>query len=129
MLILQLRKLRPRNEVSFATVLQLIWVWCQLLGSCLCYSRLPVQKLSSLVTGSRVAQLEPTVDSLPVLQENCGVTVCDGKVYILGGRDEHGDSTDSGFTFDPSSGQVEAPLCLQRCTSSHGCVTIVQSLR
>ncbi|XP_049636518.1 kelch-like protein 35 [Suncus etruscus] len=66
---------------------------------------------------------------LPSPVESCGVTVCDGKVYILGGRDEHGDSTDSGFTFDPSSGQVEAPLCLQRCTSSHGCVTIVQSLR
>ncbi|XP_054976408.1 kelch-like protein 35 isoform X2 [Sorex araneus] len=68
------------------------------------------------------------VAQLPGPVESCGVTVCDGKVHILGGRDEHGDSTDRGFTFDPSSGQVEAPLCLQRCTSSHGCVTIVQSL-
>ncbi|XP_055972404.1 kelch-like protein 35 [Sorex fumeus] len=68
------------------------------------------------------------VAQLPGPVESCGVTVCDGKVHILGGRDEHGDSTDRGFTFDPSSGQVEARLCLQRCTSSHGCVTIIQSL-
>ncbi|KAG5199898.1 hypothetical protein JEQ12_006377 [Ovis aries] len=65
---------------------------------------------------------------LPSPVESCGVTVCDGKVHILGGRDDHGESTDRVFTFDPSSGQVEAQPSLQRCTSSHGCVTIVQSL-
>ncbi|XP_012580669.1 PREDICTED: kelch-like protein 35 [Condylura cristata] len=65
---------------------------------------------------------------LPSPVESCGVTVCDGKVHILGGRDEHGESTDRVFTFDPSSGLVEAQLALQRCTSSHGCVTIIQSL-
>ncbi|KAB0397580.1 hypothetical protein E2I00_016937 [Balaenoptera physalus] len=65
---------------------------------------------------------------LPSPVESCGVTVCDGKVHILGGRDDHGESTDRIFTFDPSSGQVEAQPSLQRCTSSHGCVTIVQSL-
>lgn len=56
------------------------------------------------------------------------MTVCDGKVHILGGRDDHGESTNKVFTFDPSSGQVEAQPSLQRYTSSHGCVTIVQSL-
>nr|XP_035121304.2 kelch-like protein 35 isoform X1 [Callithrix jacchus]XP_035121305.2 kelch-like protein 35 isoform X1 [Callithrix jacchus] len=65
---------------------------------------------------------------LPSPVESCGVTVCDGKVHILGGRDDHGESTDKVFTFDPSSGQVEAQPSLQRCTSSHGCVTIVQNL-
>ncbi|KAK1336126.1 hypothetical protein QTO34_003926 [Cnephaeus nilssonii] len=65
---------------------------------------------------------------LPSPVESCGVTVCDGKVHITGGRDDHGESTDRVFTFDPSSGQVEAQPPLQRCTSSHGCVTIVQSL-
>uniref|UniRef100_G1P1M2 Kelch like family member 35 n=2 Tax=Myotis lucifugus TaxID=59463 RepID=G1P1M2_MYOLU len=65
---------------------------------------------------------------LPSPVESCGVTVCDGKVHITGGRDDHGESTDRVFTFDPSSGQVEAQPSLQRCTSSHGCVTIVQSL-
>ncbi|XP_054432156.1 kelch-like protein 35 [Pteronotus mesoamericanus] len=65
---------------------------------------------------------------LPSPVENCGVTVCDGKVHILGGRDDHGESTNRVFTFDPSSGQVEAQPSLLRCTSSHGCVTIVQSL-
>ncbi|XP_032114983.1 kelch-like protein 35 [Sapajus apella] len=65
---------------------------------------------------------------LPSPVESCGVTVCDGKVHILGGRDDRGESTDKVFTFDPSSGQVEAQPSLQRCTSSHGCVTIVQNL-
>ncbi|XP_053416250.1 kelch-like protein 35 [Nycticebus coucang] len=65
---------------------------------------------------------------LPSPVESCGVTVCDGKVYIFGGRDDRGEGTDRVFTFDPSSGQVEAQPSLQRCTSSHGCVTIVQSL-
>ncbi|XP_011797462.1 PREDICTED: kelch-like protein 35 [Colobus angolensis palliatus] len=64
---------------------------------------------------------------LPSPVESCGVTVCDGKVHILGGRDDRGESTDKVFTFDPSSGQVEAQPSLQRCTSSHGCVTIIQS--
>ncbi|KAF0886205.1 GDPD5 protein, partial [Crocuta crocuta] len=65
---------------------------------------------------------------LPSPVESCGVTVCDGKVHILGGRDDLGESTDKVFTFDPSSGQVEAQPSLQRCTSSHGCITIIQSL-
>ncbi|XP_017388499.1 kelch-like protein 35 [Cebus imitator] len=65
---------------------------------------------------------------LPSPVESCGVTVCDGKVHILGGRDDRGESTNKVFTFDPSSGQVEAQPSLQRCTSSHGCVTIVQNL-
>ncbi|XP_058291255.1 kelch-like protein 35 [Hylobates moloch] len=65
---------------------------------------------------------------LPSPVESCGVTVCDGKVHILGGRDDRGESTDKVFTFDPSNGQVEAQPSLQRCTSSHGCVTIIQSL-
>ncbi|CAK6448972.1 unnamed protein product [Pipistrellus nathusii] len=65
---------------------------------------------------------------LPSPVESCGVALCDGKVHITGGRDDHGESTDRVFTFDPSSGQVEARPPLQRCTSSHGCVTIVQSL-
>ncbi|KAM5248488.1 kelch-like protein 35 [Ctenodactylus gundi] len=65
---------------------------------------------------------------LPSPVESCGVTVCDGKVYILGGWDNYGKSTDRVFTFDPRTGQVEAQPSLLRCTSSHGCVTIVQSL-
>ncbi|XP_021560360.1 kelch-like protein 35 [Neomonachus schauinslandi] len=65
---------------------------------------------------------------LPSPVESCGVTVCDGKVHILGGRDDLGESTDKVFTFDPSDGQVEAQPSLQRCTSSHGCITIIQSL-
>ncbi|XP_047549983.1 kelch-like protein 35 isoform X1 [Lutra lutra] len=65
---------------------------------------------------------------LPSPVESCGVTVCDGKVHILGGRDDLGESTDKVFTFDPSNGQVEAQPSLQRCTSSHGCITIIQSL-
>ncbi|XP_073938838.1 kelch-like protein 35 isoform X2 [Castor canadensis] len=83
---------------------------------------------------SKIFTYDPSTDVwreaavLPSPVESCGVTVCDGKVHILGGRDDHGESTDRVFTFDPSSGQVEAQPSLQRCTSSHGCVTIIQSL-
>uniref|UniRef100_A0A8D0W5M1 BTB domain-containing protein n=1 Tax=Sus scrofa TaxID=9823 RepID=A0A8D0W5M1_PIG len=83
---------------------------------------------------SKIFTYDPGTDDwgeaavLPSPVESCGVTVCDGKVHILGGRDDRGESTDKVFTFDPSSGQVEAQPSLQRCTSSHGCVTIIQSL-
>lgn len=56
------------------------------------------------------------------------MTVCDGKIHILGGQDGRGESTNRLFTFDPSSGQVEAQPSLLCCTSSHSCITIVQSL-
>ncbi|XP_029424738.1 kelch-like protein 35 isoform X3 [Nannospalax galili] len=84
---------------------------------------------------SKIFTYDPGTDiwgeaaDLPTPVESCGVTACDGKVYILGGRDDHGESINSVFTFDPSSGQVETQPSLQRCTSSHGCVTIIQSLR
>ncbi|KAM8818841.1 LOW QUALITY PROTEIN: kelch-like protein 35 [Rhynchonycteris naso] len=61
---------------------------------------------------------------LPSPVESCGMT-CDGKVHILGGRDDHRESTNRVFTFDPSSGQMEAQPSLQCCTSSHSCVTTV----
>ncbi|KAM4797404.1 kelch-like protein 35 [Rhinophrynus dorsalis] len=58
--------------------------------------------------------------------ESCGVTVCGGKIYILGGRDENGEGTDRVFTCDPKTGKIEEKPPLQRCTSYHGCVTILQ---
>ncbi|POI21472.1 hypothetical protein CIB84_014781, partial [Bambusicola thoracicus] len=60
--------------------------------------------------------------------ESCGLTVCGGKIYILGGRDENGEGTDKAFTFDPVTGSVEQQPPLQRCTSYHGCVTILQHM-
>ncbi|XP_063807301.1 kelch-like protein 35 isoform X2 [Pseudophryne corroboree] len=62
---------------------------------------------------------------LPAL-ESCGVTICGGKIYILGGRDETGEETERAFVFDPKSGRVEDETPLQRSTSYHGCVTILQ---
>ncbi|KAJ6664768.1 hypothetical protein lerEdw1_005740 [Lerista edwardsae] len=64
--------------------------------------------------------------SLPGPLERCGVTACDGKIYILGGRDENGEGTDKAFAVDPETGLVEPQPPLQRCTSDHGCVTILQ---
>ncbi|OXB55480.1 hypothetical protein ASZ78_005416 [Callipepla squamata] len=61
-------------------------------------------------------------------KESCGLTVCGGKIYILGGRDENGEGTDKAFTFDPVTGSVEQQPPLQRCTSYHGCVTILQHM-
>ncbi|XP_042312293.1 kelch-like protein 35 [Sceloporus undulatus] len=57
--------------------------------------------------------------------ESCGVTICDGKIYILGGRDENGEGTDKVFAFDVATGSVEPQPPLQRCTSYHGCGTIL----
>ncbi|OCT93337.1 kelch-like protein 35 [Xenopus laevis] len=66
------------------------------------------------------------VASLPAPLESCGLTVCGGKIYILGGRDENGEGTNKVFTFDPKTGVVEMESPMQRCTSYHGCVTILQ---
>ncbi|XP_066444393.1 kelch-like protein 35 [Eleutherodactylus coqui] len=65
------------------------------------------------------------VASLPAALESCGVTVCGGKMYILGGRDENGEGTENTFVFEPKTGKVEAEPPLLRCTSYHGCVTIL----
>ncbi|XP_060129994.1 kelch-like protein 35 [Zootoca vivipara] len=67
------------------------------------------------------------VASLPGPQENCGVTVCSGKIYILGGTDKNEQGTDKVFAFDAETGVVEPETPLQRCTSCHGCVTILRS--
>ncbi|XP_030055903.1 kelch-like protein 35 [Microcaecilia unicolor] len=67
------------------------------------------------------------VATLPGLLESSGVTVCGGKVYILGGRDENGEGTDKAFTLDPMTGKLEDEPPLQRCTSYHGCVTVLHN--
>ncbi|XP_072466927.1 kelch-like protein 35 [Notamacropus eugenii] len=66
--------------------------------------------------------------SLPGPLESCGVTICGRRIYVLGGRDSRGEGTDKTFTFDPLSGRLENQQPLQRCTSAHGCVTILQHL-
>ncbi|XP_074072989.1 kelch-like protein 35 [Macrotis lagotis] len=66
--------------------------------------------------------------SLPGPLESCGLTVCGRRIYILGGRDSRGEGTDKTFAFDPLSGHLENQPPLQRCTSAHGCVTILQHL-
>ncbi|XP_053561061.1 kelch-like protein 35 [Bombina bombina] len=66
------------------------------------------------------------VASLPGPLESCGVTACDGKIFIMGGSNENGEGTDKALTFDPNTGEVEVEAPLQRCTSYHGCVTILE---
>ncbi|XP_062830541.1 kelch-like protein 35 isoform X2 [Anolis carolinensis] len=70
-------------------------------------------------TWSKVASL-----SRPL--ESCGVTVCHGKIFILGGRDENGQGTDKVFALDVATGTLEPQPPLQRCTSYHGCGTILR---
>uniref|UniRef100_A0A8C4QMH2 BTB domain-containing protein n=1 Tax=Eptatretus burgeri TaxID=7764 RepID=A0A8C4QMH2_EPTBU len=57
-------------------------------------------------------------------QENCGMTVCNGNIFILGGKGEQGDATDAVFCFDPSSRQLNRVATMQRAVCYHGCVTI-----
>lgn len=63
-----------------------------------------------------------------MFQENNGLTVCDGKVYILGGRDELEAVSDRTFAFDPLSSQLTEETPLTQSLSNHGCVTITQHL-
>ncbi|XP_075448809.1 kelch-like protein 35 [Ascaphus truei] len=82
--------------------------------------------LSTIFSYNPIADTWSEVAALPGPLESCGMTVCGGKIYILGGRDENGEGTDKTFTFDPNTGKVEDEPPLQRCTSYHGCVTILQ---
>ncbi|XP_075054654.1 kelch-like protein 35 isoform X2 [Mixophyes fleayi] len=82
--------------------------------------------LSTIFSYNPEADTWTEAASLPRALESCGVTVCGGKIYVLGGRDENGEGTEKAFVFDPKSGKVEAEPPLQRCTSYHGCVTILQ---
>ncbi|MBN3297956.1 KLH35 protein, partial [Amia calva] len=59
-------------------------------------------------------------------QESCGLTACDGKIYILGGRNEYGIGTDRIYVFDPKTSALEEEPPMTRCVSYHGCVTVVQ---
>lgn len=67
-------------------------------------------------------------DGVCVFQEACGLTVCDGKVYVVGGRDEFSSAVDHIWAFDPTTGKLTVENPLPRCLSYHGCVTITQRL-
>lgn len=63
-----------------------------------------------------------------VFQEGCGLTACDGKVYVVGGRNESSAAVDQIWAFDPVSGRLTEEKPLSRCLSYHGCVTVLQRL-
>ncbi|XP_062983326.1 kelch-like protein 35 [Elgaria multicarinata webbii] len=101
-----------------------------------CVSAVALDHLIYVVGGllSKIFSYDPQNDtwsevaSLPGPLESCGVTVCDGKIYILGGRDENEEGSDKAFTLDPETGIVAPQPPLQRCTSYHGCVTILRHM-
>ncbi|XP_053312131.1 kelch-like protein 35 [Spea bombifrons] len=66
------------------------------------------------------------VINLPGPLESCGLAVCAGNIYILGGSDESGEGTDKAFVFGPKTRSLHVEPPLQRCISYHGCVTILQ---
>ncbi|KAK1790941.1 hypothetical protein P4O66_014783 [Electrophorus voltai] len=57
-------------------------------------------------------------------QECCGMSVCNGKIFVLGGRGENGESTDSILCYDPSSSIITSVAAMPRPISHHGCITI-----
>ncbi|KAK0131015.1 Kelch-like protein 24 [Merluccius polli] len=57
-------------------------------------------------------------------QESCGMSVCNGKIFILGGRGESGEASDSILCYDPASGIITGVAAMPRPISYHGCVTI-----
>lgn len=57
-------------------------------------------------------------------QESCGMSVCNGKIYVLGGRKETGEASDTITCYDPATGIITAMAAMPRSVSYHGCVTI-----
>ncbi|TSU88990.1 Kelch-like protein 24 [Bagarius yarrelli] len=57
-------------------------------------------------------------------QECCGMSVCNGKIFILGGRGENGVASDSIMCYDPASGILTSVAAMPRPISCHGCITI-----
>ncbi|XP_036412059.1 kelch-like protein 24a [Colossoma macropomum] len=57
-------------------------------------------------------------------QECCGMSVCNGKIFILGGRGENGEASDSILCYDPASGIITGVAAMPRPISYHGCITI-----
>ncbi|XP_048350811.1 kelch-like protein 35 [Sphaerodactylus townsendi] len=100
--------------INAVTLNNLIYVVGGLLNKIFCYD--PQKD-----TWSEVAYL-------PGPLESCGVATCAGKIYILGGRDENGEDTEKVFAFDVATGKVEPQPPLQRCTSYHGCVTVLRHI-
>lgn len=56
--------------------------------------------------------------------ESCGMSVCNGKIFILGGRGETGEATDTILCYDPASSIITGVAAMPRPISYHGCVTI-----
>ncbi|KAI1883001.1 hypothetical protein AGOR_G00240730 [Albula goreensis] len=57
-------------------------------------------------------------------QESCGMSVCNGKIFILGGRGENGEASDTILCYDPATGIITGVAAMPRPISYHGCVTI-----
>ncbi|XP_063813049.1 kelch-like protein 35 [Pseudophryne corroboree] len=114
--------------------------WMYLSPAPFCKDRISAVELDGtiyIVGGlmSTVFSYSPITDTwckaatLPGPLESCGVTVCGGKIYIMGGRDGSGRGTDKSLVFDPTTKEVCEERSLLRCTSHHGCVTVLQRLR
>ncbi|XP_028987563.1 kelch-like protein 24a [Betta splendens] len=59
-------------------------------------------------------------------QESCGMSVCNGKIFILGGRGENGEASDHITCYDPATGIITGVASMPRPISYHGCVTITR---
>ncbi|KAM5181775.1 kelch-like protein 35 [Mantella aurantiaca] len=81
---------------------------------------------------SNIFKYKPEADvwseeaALPGPLESCGVTVCGGKIHIMGGRDENGEGTEKTFVYDPMTKTVSEGQPLLRGVSHHGCVTVLR---
>ncbi|KAK7799148.1 hypothetical protein U0070_011533 [Myodes glareolus] len=57
-------------------------------------------------------------------RENCGMAVCNGKIYILGGRQENGEAINTILCYDPETNIISGVTVMPKTMSYHGCVTI-----
>uniref|UniRef100_A0A1A8PHY7 Kelch-like 24 n=1 Tax=Nothobranchius rachovii TaxID=451742 RepID=A0A1A8PHY7_9TELE len=99
-----------KNCISAASLNQMIYVCGGLTPNIFCYD-------PNTDVWMNVAQMDYKV-------ENCGMSVCNSKVFILGGRGTQGDALDTICCFDPEKGICQSPEKMSRPISHHGCVTI-----
>ncbi|CAO2624254.1 Kelch-like protein 24 [Lemmus lemmus] len=57
-------------------------------------------------------------------RENCGMTVCNGKIYILGGRQPNGEAINTVLCYDVETNIISEVARMPNTLSYHGCMTI-----
>ncbi|XP_069831630.1 kelch-like protein 24 isoform X1 [Dendropsophus ebraccatus] len=108
--------------ITAVSLNNLIYVAGGLTKAIYCYD--PVEDYWIHVQNTFSRQVVGPSEMNTVLKENCGMSVCNGKIFILGGRGENGEATDTILCYDPATSIITGVAAMPRPVSYHGCVTI-----